>query len=347
RVLFRSAQFVVAVRHPVRYVRTLADAAAHRALVEFLIAVYFTTQMHSIDVLYCTFGDRKLFVGYYCKRLTGKPLACTVHAYELYVNPNPALFQIAARACDQLITISDYNRDRLRTLLARPDLPIDVITYSIDLQRYRPRRRFVILIVGFFVQRKGHDILFQAVKQLDRDDLEVWVVGGEGAEATSVDVEALARRYGIESQVAFFGKLSGTALQAVYHACDVFCLPCHFDDEGVGEGFPNVIIEAMACGKPVISTRHVAIPSVLEQVLVDERDVAGLADAIERVAASSSWRDELGSRNRVLAETHFSPANVEATAGILERLSHADRSFPPPPRSRSLPEEQLVAQVPS
>ncbi|MGE0761560.1 MAG: hypothetical protein AB7O38_31395, partial [Pirellulaceae bacterium] len=41
------AQFVVAVRHPVRYVRTLADAAAHRALVEFLIAVYFTTQMHS------------------------------------------------------------------------------------------------------------------------------------------------------------------------------------------------------------------------------------------------------------------------------------------------------------
>ncbi|MEZ6081284.1 MAG: carbamoyltransferase N-terminal domain-containing protein [Pirellulaceae bacterium] len=74
----------------------------------------------------------------------------------------------------------------------------------------------------------------------------------------------------------FFGPLSGTALKAVYHACDVFCLPCHFEKDGLGEGFPVVLIEAMACGKPVISTRHVEIPNVIKRLLVDEKDVDGL-----------------------------------------------------------------------
>ena len=82
----------------------------------------------------------------------------------------------------------------------------------------------------------------------------------------------------MQSQVAFFGKLSGTALRAVYHAADVFCLPSRHDSDGCAEGFPTVLIEAMACGKPVVTTRHVEIPRIVEQILVDENDVDGLAE---------------------------------------------------------------------
>src|SRR5262249_8813138 len=149
---------------------------------------------------------------------------------------------------------------------------VEIVRYSVDTEDYRPARKFVVLIVGFFVERKGHDILFKAIKQLGLDNLEVWVVGGEGSEK-AVDVPGLATQLGVSLEVAFVGKLSGNALKAVYRACDVFCLPCRTEQNGVAEGFPNVLIEAMAFGKPVITTRHVEIPRIIKEIVVDENDV--------------------------------------------------------------------------
>jgi colanic acid/amylovoran biosynthesis glycosyltransferase len=77
----------------------------------------------------------------------------------------------------------------------------------------------------------------------------------------------------------------------------------------------------MACGKPVVTTRHVEIPRIVEQILVDENDVHGLAEALERVYQSPSLRRELGQRNRELAEEHFSLRNVGHTAELLARMT--------------------------
>jgi len=308
-------------KSPRKYVRTLAIALRHRAIVDFLLAAYFSLSMRDLDAIHATFGDRKLFVGYFAKLLVDKPLLCTIHAYELYQNPNPNLFRVAISACDQLITISDFNRKKLNQLFGYPEDKIEIISLSIDLDDYQPSdRKFVVLIVGFFVKRKGHEVLFQALQKLNDPKIEIWVVGGEGAEEDSVDVKGLAKQYQIESQVAFLGKLSGTALRAMYNACDVFCLPCHFDDIGVGEGFPSVIIEAMACGKPIISTRHVGIPEFLERIVVDEKNVDQLAQAIREVQRSEELRIELGKRNRELAVQFFSPSNVQKTVSIVKHL---------------------------
>lgn len=342
---------------PVRYLTVLMEALRYGALVDFLLAAYFAPQLKEVDAIYATFGDRKLFVGYFGKRLLDKPLAVEIHAYELYQNPNPRLFAVALAACDQIVAATEYNREILRDRYGIDFESVEVVRYSVDLEAYRPAKKFVILIVAFFVEKKGHEVLFEAIKKMNCDDVEIWVVGGDGGSESKVDVHAIVKKLGLDSQVAFFGKLSGTALTAVYHACDVFCLPSRHDRHGDAEGFPNVLIEAMACGKPVVTTRHVEIPRIVEQILVDENDVDGLAAALDRVYASATLRQQLGARNRQLAEEYFSTHNVNRTMQLLAQLAapatgqretfrtlNLDGTDPvvqPRPRAR-VPQEQLT-----
>ena len=279
--------------------------------------------MSDVDVLFATFGDRKFFIAYFCNQLLDKPLAVWLHAYELYANPNPKLFEQALAHCDQIITVSEHNRELLGREYGIPAERIEIGRCCLDLEEYRPQKKYVILIVGFFVERKGHEVLFQAIQKLGRDDVEVWVVGGPGAESNPVDVESLAKKMKIESQVAFFGTLRGPALKAVYRACDVFCLPCRTGTDGVAEGFPAVLIEAMASGKPVITSRHVEIPRIIKEILVDENDVEGLASAIDLVLSSPSLRERLSVQSRDLAETYFSAKNASKTSVLLARLCSA------------------------
>lgn len=309
------------VRAPGTYLRLLREAAAMGAIVDFMLAWYFARTMADASVIYATFGDHKLFVGYFCKRIIGLPLVVTIHAYELYQNPNPRLFRRALAACDQIITVTEYNREILAERYGVDPGRVAVVRITVDTERYRPADKFVILIVAYFVEKKGHDVLFEAVRRLGRDDIEVWVVGDVGPGEPVVDARALAARRGVESQVVFFGALGGQALEALYRACDVFCLPSHHDSLGGAEGFPTAIAEAMAFGKPVISTRHVEIPRILDEILVDEKDPEGLARAIDYLYRSPEERAHLGAKNRRIAEERFSLRNTDQTAAILSRLA--------------------------
>jgi colanic acid/amylovoran biosynthesis glycosyltransferase len=146
--------------------------------------------------------------------------------------------------------------------------------------------------------------------------------------------------------------LSGAALAAVYHACDVFCLPCHRDSQGGCEGFPAVLVEAMAYGKPVVTTRHTEIPRVVEQIVVKENDVPELVEALQKVYHSAALRKELGLRSREVAEEHFSSRNVEDRLKLFQAIANngAGRTSPKPVKQTELPpsvnEPESIARLP-
>lgn len=340
KILIEQLKFIV--RHPILYLQILYTAIRTNSLVNMMIAVTFSEQVASSDIIFSYFGDHKFLVGYYCKRITGIPLTVTVRAYELHDNPNVTLFKEALQYCDRIITITEFNKSMLIDKYDAPADKIDIVRQIVNLDLFKPYNKTKILIVGFFAEKKGHEILFKALKSINREDIELWVVGDVNVTVNAVDCRQLAKDLGIESQVAFFGAQRDAALRVLYNECDIFCLPSRIDSNGDHEGFPNVIAEAMAFGKPIISTYHAGIPEALDQVaLVEESNVEQLAEALLRVCDSPELRSSLGQQNRERVEEMFSLANNDKLEGILERYSNRSDD------SDSKPNNLPIINVPS
>jgi len=157
----------------------------------------------------------------------------------------------------------------------------------------------LVLFVGRLVPYKGLDVLLRAMVGVPGTA----VLAGGGPQRAAL--EALARELGLGSRVLFAGEVDEAALIAWYHACDLFVLP----STTRAEAFGVVQTEAMACGKPVVST---ALPSGVPWVnrdgetglVVPPGDVPALAAALSRLAGDAGLRQRMGAfgRQRVLDE---------------------------------------------
>ncbi|MFL6202854.1 MAG: glycosyltransferase, partial [Thermoanaerobaculia bacterium] len=149
----------------------------------------------------------------------------------------------------------------------------------------------LLVSVGTLAPRKGFHLVMEAMAGL-RPDLRFAIVGGAGAEgAMESELRALAARLGIGNRVIFAGPRGRSELAAWYSAADLFVLASGH------EGCPNVVIEALACGTPVVATPVGNVPELLEGVgIVVERQVPALAAGISE-ALSREWdRDAIRAR---------------------------------------------------
>ena len=295
------------LRWPRRYMELLGLSIRTHSLVEFIIATDYASKMHKrgIEHIHCHFGDRKLRVGYYVKRLLGLPLTVTVHAYEIYNNRCPKIFNLSIAACDWIVVQSNFNAEKLRVELGIPKEKIRLVRAHGDLYDAEVEKAVKLLIVAEFREKKGYDVLFDALAMLNRDDWILWVVG-EGPD----DVHGLAKRAGLENKIQFFGMLPGNLLNILYNACDIFVLPSKTAKNGDREGIPAVLMEVMSQGKPVISTKHAGIPELVSDILIEENDAKALAQAIEMLMSDPEKRREMGLRNREIVKSMYSKANV-------------------------------------
>ncbi len=189
----------------------------------------------------------------------------------------------ASKRAAHVITVCQALRDKL-IFHGADAAKITVLRNGVDLERFRPvnrdasRRllgltRTTLLSVGNFLESKGHHIAIEALAGLP--DCELLVVGDGKMEAA---LRELAIRVGVAGRARFLGAMGQEELRAVYTAADMLVLASS------REGWPNVLLEAMACGTPVIATRIGGMPEVVQSheagILMDARSPRALIEAV-------------------------------------------------------------------
>ena len=317
---------------PFKLIRLFRMALEDNHVRELLIAIDFYTLLKNkiITNIHCQMGDHKLFIGYYLHFLKNCPLSVTIHAHELYMRElydTPEKIVKLYDACAKIITISDYNKEILIKDYKVDPSKIEVMRLFPKMDRINKiENKIRILIVANWVEKKGYRVLLEALRKLQYPEILLMIVGGLNKNTNYVDIEKLVPEMGLSDRVMILGRIGGELLDVVFSACDIFCLPSYTDyyEDGkpaTREGIPVSLMEAMAFGKPVISTRHAGIPELVEEVLIEENNVDELVEAITYLLRNRDKWFEMGERNRTIIMEKYSSNNVEILSSIFDKLS--------------------------
>ncbi|HEY4216005.1 MAG TPA: glycosyltransferase [Gemmatimonadaceae bacterium] len=192
---------------------------------------------------------------------------------------------------------------------------------DVDRIAYRertPGERVRVLVAGTFTEKKGIEYAVEAFARVaqERSDIDLTVVGDAhaGSPAHAVVKQRImdvVREYDIARRVRFTGMLPYPTLLNLLYEHDVFLAPSVTAADGDAEGgAPVIIIEALASGMPVLTTRHCDIPEIVHDGVsgftVAERDVSALADRLRELAASPELRTGMARAGRMHVESEYS-----------------------------------------
>lgn len=249
------------------------------------------------------------------------PLVISLHGSDVYVAETLAPARVAAgtafrRAAFVTACSADLAR-RAIALGAAPDR-ITVVPYGVDAGRFRPdpqsrprlraeldvrEGQLLIAAAGRLVRKKGFEYLIDAIA---RSADTVLALAGDGTLHDELRERAAAA--GAAGRVRFLGNRTQDDVAALFAAADVIVVPSVRDDAGNVDGLPNVVMEALASGTPLITTDAGGIGAVVEHdltaLIIAERDVDAILGALERLRDAQT-RERLGSAAREMVQRRF------------------------------------------
>jgi teichuronic acid biosynthesis glycosyltransferase TuaC len=225
-------------------------------------------------------------------RCIAKPLVITARGSDINLFPDFAwprrLILWATRQADAIVTVSAALKQSLVKLGVDP-ARITVLRNGVDLDLFRPATRQearariglaegpLIASIGNLVPEKGHDLAIGALALLPGTHL---MILGSGPQR--VQLQELAHRIGVADRVHFLAERPQSELKWVYSAADVLVLASS------REGWPNVLLESMACGTPVVAANVGGVREIVTEPcagrIVDERSAEAFAKAIRDIA---------------------------------------------------------------
>ena len=265
--------------------------------------------------VHCHFAHSPATVGMYAAMQLGIPFSFTGHANDLF--QRRALLGRKLERARFVACISRWHRAFYSEIYGRDPGKYVVIRCGVDVDVWRPRDpgyvsgpTFKILTVCRLVEKKGTDTLIEALSSLDRQFRGSWelTIAGDGPDGARL--RSLARDLGCHERIRWLGPVENSQVRELLAEADALVLPCRADSSGDRDGIPVVLMEAMACGVPVIAGDLPAIRELVDGtgsgLLVPGAQASTLAEALTRLRADASLRRSLSIGGRALIEDEYS-----------------------------------------
>lgn len=270
---------------------------------------------HRLQHLHAHFATSATEFAMLTAKIANMSYSFTAHARDIFHDKvdKSALAERIQKA-RFVVTVSDYNRIYLNELLASRSANGNVcrLYNGLDLELLQPSRSGyeagLIISIGRLVPKKGLKYLVAACAELrDRKVPFKTMIIGEGEEREAL--QDAVKHYALENHVTFAGAMVQSDVIAVLGRAHLFTLPCIVADDGDVDGLPTVILEAMAMGVPVVSTRLVGIPEMIlhetNGLLVEQKQTAELADAFQTLLDSNKLRESFKNQSLKHMDEHF------------------------------------------
>ena len=276
------------------------------------------------------------FLAWWLRRRTGLPYICYVHGEELRVVQTSRELKWMARrvlaGAQTIIANSRHTAELLGREWQVPSERVQLLYPGVDTSRFVPAARCeqtrarlgwgnrpVVLTVGRLQIRKGQDQMIRALRQIRQTIPDVlYEIVGDGEERPRL--ETLVRDEGVSDHVQFRGEASDAEMIECYQQCDLFALP-NREVAGDFEGFGMVLLEAQACGKPVLAgasggtAETMRIPETGR--IVDCSRPEPLAEAIAELLSDRPLRERMGTAARRWAVENFDWEALSRMAGAV------------------------------
>ena len=259
----------------------------------------------------------------------GKPVVITARGTDVNLIPKfprqRAMILEAVRNADAVICVAAALRDELIRLGA-PSEKIHIMRNGVDLTQFQPldrtasRAKFdlndgpVLTSVGHLIDRKGHDLVIEALNDLPEATL---LIAGDGEKRTAL--KTLAQKIGVADRVKFLGAVPHHQLASVYSAADCLVLASS------REGWPNVLLEAMACGTPAVAAPIWGCGEVITASEAGRLTSNRTAKAFAKEIAELLQDPPLRSRTRAYAENFSWDETARRQEDLFQTIVDADK----------------------
>ena len=244
----------------------------------------------------------------------GITFSFTGHANDMFcANDDPITFKNLVKSAKFVVTVSDFSRDWLCTLLPEYHAKVFRIYNGMPVSpahsRLEIERIPLLLSVGRLVEKKGFADLIAACAQLRKNKVKFrcQIIGSGPLEESLLQQVSLLN---LNDCIFFSGALPFEEVRRCLREASVFVLPCITEVSGGMDNLPTVILEAMEMSLPVVSTAVAAVPEMVSDgetgFLVQERDPDRLAEKLAELLSSPQLRKTMGDAARKLVEEKFS-----------------------------------------
>ncbi len=305
-----AAALKIAVK---RFLRTRKSATV-KHLFQAGYLVHRLLPARKIAHLHAHFAHSPASVAMFTSILSGLPFSFTAHAKDIYTSDPRQLRDKLLRA-QFAVTCTEYNRRYLQQVLEDNRSPIHCIYHGIDTKLFsfnqdgfaRAQKPYRILTIARLIAKKGLPTVYRALRILGEKGIPfVHTLIGDGEDRQKV--LSMIKDLDLHPRARWLGTQPHDVVLEHYKQAHLFALGCEVAADGDRDGIPNVLLESMAMGVPVVATHISAIPELVETgktgLLVAPGQPRQLAQAMQRMLTDTELRSRVipAARQRVLQD---------------------------------------------